>query len=87
MAWRNKRQRANVHKARTRVYGILRSDWPINMSVTSARVSDYVIDITTSRGRMKTNKPAATHRFVVCVYALTCEMVVSNERKYAESHV
>ena len=38
--------KSNCTQLCAKAYGIIYSDWSIFMSVTSARVSDYVIDVT-----------------------------------------
>ena len=71
MAYRNKRQRANVREDRTGAYKVLSSDWSICMSVTSARVSDYVIGILTAREKVNVIRPAEAYGITTCVYAVT----------------
>ena len=80
----NERQRANEYKFSTGMFGIRYSDWTINVSVTSARVSDYVIDSEIQCCSAKANKSAAAYGITVLVYAVTCEILVFNIQQHAD---
>ena len=54
------------------------------MLVTSARVSDYVIDILTTREKAKVNKPAVVRKPTTYVYAVICKIPAFNIQQHVD---